>query len=557
MRRADGRWLLPIMIGLFVCLLAFGPTMALGQQFLGKSVADWTRQLDSAKNASQRRSAAFALGKLGSQAVTAASRLKKCLADPKEEPSVREAAAFALGEIGREGLLLAADGDVVKILSDVLASDADALVRRSAAFALGALGKEALTARPVLEAALAENNHPAVRQNAAWALGRLGPDTVPALSKAVLDKDWLVRRDAAYALGSLGPEAAKPALPELLVCCQTPDSEVRRAALTVLIRLVGPGDVKAAPALRQALTDGDAEVRRNAALALSNIGGPEAAVALGTLRDALRQLDQVELRRQAAAAMRNLGAGAKTAVPELVACLNDADEEVRSLAAFALGGIGEAASRAVPALAKMVANSAEKPAVRVKAAVAMKNIGSCPAAVDAVPALLKVLQDPTQDKEVRERILWALRVHEGNLQTLPGVYPALTKVMSEPRNPQANLLRYDCAYLLGVLQGSATPEKTLDVLLEFLQDDNYRFFASEDSKVQGANVETGSGKTKIVTVGKGDFRVVAVKTLQRIGVARVRQRADIVQQLQALARNDSVDADLRQKTQEFLRELGK
>lgn len=535
-----------------------GVQLVAAQTFLGKTPAAWLKQLDTTKEISQRRSAAFALGKLGGQAVTALPRLKKIAGDIQEHASVREAAAFALGEIGRESLVLRDDKELVQTLSAIVANDTDSLVRRSAAYALGCLGSDAASARPVLEAALADSNPPMVRQNAAWALGRIGDGTVPALRKALLDTDNLVRRDAAYSLGVLGPTAAKPALPELVACCQTSDSEVRRAALTVLIRLVGPEDGKASPALRQALKDPDMEVRRNAALALSNIGGPEAVAALPFLREGLRPSEAVELRRQAAVGIRNLGAAAKAAVPDLIRALTtDPDEEVRSSAAFGLGGIGEAAEQAVPVLAKTVANPKEQADVRVKCAVALARIGAVPAAETILPTLLKVLQDPTQDNRVRQRLMWALRVHHANLRTLPGVYPALTKVLSEPRMPDTNMLRYDCAYMLGMLQGSNVPEKALDVLLEFLQDNTILIFASEESKVQGAGQETGVGKANVKEVGKGDGRVMAVQALTQIGAARVRQRSEIVKQLQVLAKDNEVFADLRQKAQDLLRDLKK
>ena len=60
-----------------------------------------------------------------------------------------------------------------------------------------------------------------MRCSAAEALGQIGPKAeaaVPALAKALQDKEEKVRQDAAVALGRIGPkaQAAAPALVEAL-----------------------------------------------------------------------------------------------------------------------------------------------------------------------------------------------------------------------------------------------------------------------------------------------------------------------------------------------------
>jgi HEAT repeat protein len=99
------------------------------------------------------------------------------------------------------------------------------------------------------------------------------------------------------------------------------------------------GDAAAVPVLLEALDD--AELRRAAAEALGQIGTPSVPGLLK--RWAMR------MRRCAAAAAAALGAiGDATAVPGLLAALDDADAEVRRAAVEALGEIGDAA--AVPGL---------------------------------------------------------------------------------------------------------------------------------------------------------------------------------------------------------------
>src|SRR6266496_4420289 len=137
------------------------------KQFLNRDVASWVNNLGNANDEAGRRNAAFALGKMGSDAADALPALKNTLSqDPS--PKVREAAAFALGEIARESIKAAADAQLVPLLTKALKDDAWP-VRRSAAFALGCLGQDSAAAQEPLEAAL-RDAFPEVRQNAAWAL---------------------------------------------------------------------------------------------------------------------------------------------------------------------------------------------------------------------------------------------------------------------------------------------------------------------------------------------------------------------------------------------------
>lgn len=526
-------------------LLAFAGGSLSAQSFLGKDVHAWQRELSSAVSR-ERRSAAFALGKLASAGAPALADLKRALGAEKDA-SVREAIAFALGEIGRDSLLAGRDADLVPLLAKTL-KDPDPLVRRSAAFALGCLAEGADAALPALAAALGDDSA-AVRQNAAWALGKLGAPAVPALRQALKDADGLVQRDAAASLNQVPPDAAKAALPELLEVCRVGNSQARRASLDVLLRVVGPDDKAAIPALQQALLDTDLEVRRNAALALSNIGGPEAVPALNVLLDALRR-GEPELRRQAAAAIRNLGPEAKAAVPYLIAALRDADEETRGNVALALGGLSSSAEAAYLPLVDRVADGKETADNRFKAATALQRLGSAPDSEKALPTLLGILTDPDQNGRVRWRIVWALRAHQEKLLRLPGIFPAFTKVLGEKRTADNRMLRYDCAYMLGMLQQADAPDAALNVLREYLDDDTIRIFRGAKSSVGGTGLESGSGKASFAEVGTGDGRVLAIQALRKIGPARVGRRKDIVAKLEDLART-AMDPDLKMQAAEL------
>jgi HEAT repeat protein len=60
------------------------------------------------------------------------------------------------------------------------------------------------------------------------------------------------------------------------------------------------------------------------------------------------------IRREAVGVLVRMGPDGKDAVPDLIALLNDDDEETRKLAARALGRIGPEAAAAIPALKKML-----------------------------------------------------------------------------------------------------------------------------------------------------------------------------------------------------------
>lgn len=536
-------------------LLAASAFTARAQTFLGRNAGDWEKQLKDGKDDKARRSAAFALGKLGSSAFGAVSILKKSVREDKAA-SVREAAALALGDVGRGALKALDDPDLVETLTQALSKDSDALVRRSAALALGKFGPDAKSALAALEAAVDDPNV-TVRQNAAWALGRIGASSIKGLKKALLDDDPLVKRDAAGSLGRLDAEEARGALNELVACCKVNDSALRIAALSVLNKIVSSEDSKIAALIKPALDDPDLEVRQNAALTLANIGGPEAAPALRILVEALRNGD-AELKAQAAAAIGNLGDAAASAVDPLIKALASPDKDLRKHAALALGGIGEKAEPAIGPLVKLLSNLAEDFEARVEAAVALAKIGPRKEAEDAVPTLLRVLENPKDHPLVRERIVWALRVHKLNLGNFPGVYPTLGKVMVEDKTAKNTMLRYDCAYMLGVLQAAEAPDKALDVLLEFLKNDSILIYKGKAVSVgSSGGVEAKGSATTAKDEGYGDGRVMAIQALGRIGADRVVRRDDIVKQLRAIHANPKTHSELKEKTKELLDTLGK
>ncbi len=96
-----------------------------------------------------------------------------------------------------------------------------------------------------------------------------GSALVPALIKALGDKDEIVRTATAYALGEIGP-ATKTVVLALVKALSDKHEYVREAAAGALGR-ISPGAKAAVPALEKARQDPVARVRRAAAAALKKI----------------------------------------------------------------------------------------------------------------------------------------------------------------------------------------------------------------------------------------------------------------------------------------------
>lgn len=213
----------PFCVGLAVLLVLALATVGRSQApgFLGKSADSWASQLkDSQAKASSRRSAAFALGRLG----LGAQRYLPLLLDRlrrDESVGVREMAATSIGDI------ITAMKDWAKgqwslvgpAMVEQLRQEKEPAVRRGLCYALGAFGPEAVSAVPQLQSALGDAD-PTVRQNAAFALGRIGAvagkGVVKELCLLLDDKNVLVRRDAATALGDIGRPMALEAVEPMM-----------------------------------------------------------------------------------------------------------------------------------------------------------------------------------------------------------------------------------------------------------------------------------------------------------------------------------------------------
>jgi UDP-N-acetylmuramyl pentapeptide phosphotransferase/UDP-N-acetylglucosamine-1-phosphate transferase/HEAT repeat protein/lysophospholipase L1-like esterase len=205
--------------------------------------------------------AAWALARLGADALPAVPALEAALGDPSE--GVRTAAAAALGAV-------AADAPA-PALWDALADPRQG-VRWAAARALSRATLAPETALPQL-AALLRGDDPYLRGFAAWTLGEMGPRAeaaVPALVDALAREEGYGRGGASAALAKMGP-AARSAVPALVQGLEDGDGERRWKAARTLGR-IGPAAEAAVPALIARLSDPHEYVRAHAARALGRIG---------------------------------------------------------------------------------------------------------------------------------------------------------------------------------------------------------------------------------------------------------------------------------------------
>jgi HEAT repeat protein len=569
---------------LAIAILA--PGRAAPQAYLGKSPAEWQRQLTT-KDPRARRDAAFALGKLGRDADDAVGDLLKLLQGDSDK-GAREAAAYSLGQICRRGRTAP---EVLAALCKIVSSDGDGTLKRSCAVALGYCASDSGLVREALGKALEDKQFPGVRQNAAWALGEicLRSEALPLkeLRKGLQDEDKLAKRDAALALGKiLSPqighdeaserqrlaqvrEQADKAVRDLLACATHDYLELRKAALGALANLpLEEHKAAAVPVLAAACNNDteDLEVRVNAALCLANIGGEEALPAVPVLRSALKNGD-IELKRLVALTLRQLGPTAKPALDDLCRAMTHPDLELRMNAAYGLGGLKFEGHDAVPDLVKVVCNSKEDYRVRVAAAMSLQTIGGCEQATKAMPDLVRVLDDPKQPPKVRERVLWALRVHKQSLKDNEPFIAALKKILTEPGlgsksdvtgAPTGKMLRYDSAFLVSVLKGREAPDEALDVLKEFLHDNSIRIYKGVQTVATSTGSEgSKSGPGKVIEKTSEDGRIMAIDALGQVGNDRVQARQAIVDQLRAMSVDNSpFEPNIQKAAKELLQKLG-
>jgi HEAT repeat protein/energy-coupling factor transporter ATP-binding protein EcfA2 len=367
----------------------------------------------AAKESDVRRSAAYALGVLGSE--KAVDPLITTLSTDKES-DVRGRAADALGGIRSEkaveplvtALTTAKESDVrgraadalggigsekaVEPLITILTTAKESDVRVSAASALGGIGSEKAVEPLITILTTAKESD--VRASAASALGGIGSEKAvePLVTALTTAKESDVRVSAASALGKIGSEKAVEPLINTLTTAK--ESFVR---LSATFALVGIGSEKAVDPLITALsTTKESDVRLRAAFAL---GGIRSEKAVDPLITALSTTKESDVRWRAASALGGIGSE-KAVEPLITALSSDKDSYVRGGAVDALGGIGS--EKAVEPLITAL-SSAKESFVRGRVADALGGIGS----EKAVEPLITALSSD-KDSYVRGRAADAL-----------------------------------------------------------------------------------------------------------------------------------------------------
>jgi HEAT repeat protein len=410
------------------------------------------------EDTNRRALAVIALGRLGSDARTAAVSLLERLKD--EDPFMRSLATEALARIGARSAVTA--------LAERL-DDKDEQVRQKATSALIHLRAEAKILVPTFIRWLSDGP-PSQRRLAALALSNLGPEAasaVSALAKALDDEDGDVRQAALLALANVGP-AAKESIDPLRAFLKDTDKTAQHLAAAEALWLIAhhpdsltwlaerikgkPGGEQIEPARRlwryarkpeaiaafaEMIARGKPQARRGALLILRDIG-PGARAALPAAVSTLTNDDR-NIRRDAITFLGRLGEHGKGAVAALEKLLEGKDRDERWWTAWALWQI-QKDRRSIPVLARDLLDRDVR--VRIATATLLGRIG--PAATDVVEALETALKD----NDARLRVAAASALWSVNQN--PAALPALVQLLRDG-DPS---IRRDAALCLGANLGT-------------------------------------------------------------------------------------------------------
>ena len=221
-------------------------------------------------------------------------------------------------------------------------------------------------------------------------------------------KDAKTRAKGVLAIEMIGP-ASKKSLPALVKAMQDKETIVRKAATRAVGRTIAkiveearskkedpPRFDTARDALAAALrTDKEPAVREAAALAIGDLG-IEAKPVLGSLTQALKD-KHAPTAKAAASSMRRIGTAARDAQAELQVLLADkkADKDARTDAAIALGQIGADIKQALPVLEEVLADAKAEATLRKAAADSIGKMGKEAAEASASLGAVLVAKDST------------------------------------------------------------------------------------------------------------------------------------------------------------------
>jgi HEAT repeat protein len=278
------------------------------------------------------------------------------------------------------GTALAADADVDQLIGQLTAKEPT--VRCKAALKLGEKGALAGSAVDALANCLGDDDA-LVRAHAARALREIGDvKAVPALMKALTDKENQVRREVVKAIRALHPDP-KTIVPQMIKLIESSDP----ATIIVLLDTLAETGEPNAEFLREALAN---EKSRYWVLLLVAELGPKAKAVVKDIIP-LVSSDQIEVRLQALVALAEIGPDAKAAAPALCKALGDELTGCQTAAAFAIGRIGVTCEKGEAKLKKLAKSDDELLSLVSKWALARVNPDDPKIQKRAVAALAKGL----------------------------------------------------------------------------------------------------------------------------------------------------------------------
>ena len=134
-----------------------------------------------------------------------------------------------------------------------------------------------------------------------------------------------------------------------------------------------------------------------------------------------------------------------------------------------------------------------------------------------------------------------------------GAVEALAGVLGEAA-PEATLLRYEAAVMLAYRLGPDAPDKTADVLTEFLKNKDIQFYRGSSTRASGASSEGARGASGFETKHGEDARYVAAECLGLLG-PRAGKRPQVLDALREAGKD--ANPKVRDKAAEALKKLQK
>ncbi len=517
-------------------------------------------------SAKVRAHAAWSLGAIGAAAKPAVPALAELLKDPDEtvrrqvvkavqaihpgpavvvplctkllndpDPAVRVRILQAIAEAGPKavpGLIAALNSDKAAYwaclaLRDIGPAAKDAVpalaeklkdprpeIRREAILTLGAMKEAAIPVLPQIAAALSDKH---ARTAATFAFGQIGQ--IPANAEATIrtnakSDDRLLATASLWTLARVHPEdkdLRRQVTEQLIARLKDPDGFVRVEAARALAALP-PAPEITVPIWEKALQGADEATAQHALDALAALGAP----AVPRLIDALKHK---QLRADVEYILGRIGPAAAPATNALVKLMDDKDARVANEAVLALASIGPGAKDAIPALVKVLQQGSDEKTIFSSSAYALGKIG--PDAAAARPALLHLLSH--SDRHLALVSAWALtQIQPVSAEVAAKVVPVLVAGLAAP----LPLGRQSAAEALGNLGPRA--KEAAGALRKALSDEDKEVRAAAEKALGAIQQPAAKVATEAVkSIAPGDVVVtlddaVAVKVESTV-IARLRK----------------------------------